>query len=124
MKKFDNEQKNIDNTIQQFILFQKSWYRQAAKISELNEAIKEKNKGIDAMKKDIDTMKEEINAYKTEIKKYKEEIEFLTEQNTLLSDKLKMRCENYPSKSVNTNIKSNTEMTKDLQSKDDEEIEL
>ncbi len=131
VKKFDNEQKNIENTIQQFILFQKSWYRQAAKISELNEAIEEKNKGIDAMKKDIDamkkgidTMKEEINAYKIEIKKYKEEIVFLTEQNTLLSDKLKMRCENYPSKSVNTNIKSNTEMTKDLQSKDDEEIEL
>ena len=124
VKKFDNEQKNIENTIQQFILFQKSWYRQAAKISELNEAIEGKNKGIDAMKKGIDTMKEEINAYKTEIKKYKEEIEFLTEQNTLLSDKLRMCCENYPSKSVNTNIKSNTGMTKDLQSKDDDEIEL
>ena len=116
--------KNIENTIQQFILFQKSWYRQAAKISELNEAIEGKNKGIDAMKKGIDTMKEEINAYKTEIKKYKEEIEFLTEQNTLLSDKLRMCCETYPSKSVNTNIKSNTGMTKDLLSKDDDEIEL
>lgn len=131
LNKFDDEQQNIDNTIQQFILFQKSWYRQATKISELNETIEEKNKGIDAMKKDIDamkkgidTMKEEINAYKIEIKKYKEEIEFLTEQNTLLSDKLRMCCENYPSKSVNTNIKSNTGMTKDLQSKDDDEIEL
>ncbi len=123
--KFDNEQQNIDNAINQFILFQKSWYKQVNTITELqaensklNAIIKEKDRENDAIREELK------NTYQLEIKVCNEKIESLTQQNKLLSSKLEANRINHQNKFTNTNVKDEIISKNNFRTKDDDEIEL
>lgn len=124
LQKFDNEQQNIDNTIKQFILFQKSWYKQVETISELQAENSKLNATIKEKEKENDTIRKELKTYQLEIKERKEKIESLTQQNKLLSSKLEANRINHQNKFINTNVKDEIISNNNFRTKDDDEIEL
>ena len=123
--KFDNEQQNIDNAINQFILFQKSWYKQVNTITELQAENSKLNAIIKGKERENDAIREELkNTYQLEIKVCNEKIESLTQQNKLLSSKLEANRINHQNKFTNTNVKDEIISKNNFRTKDDDEIEL
>lgn len=123
--KFDNEQQNIDNAINQFILFQKSWYKQVNTITELQAENSKLNAIIKEKERENDAIREELkNTYQLEIKVCNEKIESLTQQNKLLSSKLEANRINHQNKFTNTNVKDEIISKNNFRTKDDDEIEL